>query len=316
MYFRTMKLFIVSICIFLFAPATIIAQGNKSIDKEISLNAADSFYYALDWKNAKIIYDQLLSDTSTDAIHLNRVGFCDFKLKDYDAAKIFFQRSLNANPIPPVKASVYSRMARLNAIHKNNELAFANIDSAVAAGYGSYEELDTLSDFNNIRSDNRFKETRKRVYGIRFPCMVNPKAREFDFWVGDWDVYVTGTKNYAGHNTIQIISGGCALLENWENSAGTGKSINFIDPITNKWKQTWVGSYPGGIQEFVNGEYKDSAMRFVFETTNAQGHKQIGRFIFYNEAPGQVRQFNETSGDNGKTWVTSYDFTYIKKAKK
>jgi hypothetical protein len=143
--------------------------------------------------------------------------------------------------------------------------------------------------------------------------MGDHHAREFDFWIGEWNVYVTGTKNYAGHSLIQMISGGCALLENWDSPAGNGKSINFIDPVTNKWKQSWAGSYANGIQEFTNGEYKDSAMRFIFERTNVQGNKIIGRFIFYNEGPDQVRQFNETSADGGKTWTTTYDFTYVRK---
>ena len=54
-------------------------------------------------------------------------------------------------------------------------------------------------------------------------------------------------------------------------------------------------------------------MRFEFETKDAQGNKITGRFIFYNEGPNQVRQFNETSANGGKTWTTSYDFTYIRK---
>ena len=112
---------------------------------------------------------------------------------------------------------------------------------------------------------------------------------------------------------MQIISGGCALLENWEGQNSTGKSIKFIDPETNKWKQSWAGSYANGVQEFINGVYKDSAMRFEYETKNAQGKKLIGRFIFYNEGADQVRQFNEISADDGKTWMTNYDFTYIRK---
>ena len=124
---------------------------------------------------------------------------------------------------------------------------------------------------------------------------------------------MTGTKTYAGQNKIEMISGGCALLENWESKSSNGKSINFIDPVSRTWKETWVGSYQSGIQEFVNGEYKDGAMRFVFENKNAQGDKIMGRFIFYNEKSGQVRQFNETSSDGGKTWITNYDYTYIRK---
>ena len=103
------------------------------------------------------------------------------------------------------------------------------------------------------------------------------------------------------------------MLENWEGGNSSGKSINFIDPNTNKWKQSWAGSYANGNQEFINGEYKDSAMHFEFETKDAQGKKIIGRFMFYNQGPNQVRQFSETSNDEGKTWTTNYDFTYIRK---
>ncbi len=307
-----MKLFILPFFIFFAALKTAKPQSFKNTDIKTSLNAADSFYNIQDWSRAKIIYEKFLPGISHDAFHLNRLGYTYFNLKNYESAKQYLEKSLNENPALPVKASVFSRLARINAINNNRELAFKNLDSAIAAGYSAYRELDTLNDFNNINSDERFKKAREKVYGIHFPCMVNTKAREFDFWVGDWEVYVTGTTMYAGHNRIEIISGGCALLENWENAAGSGKSINFIDPETNMWKQTWVGSYAGGIQEFTNGKYENGAMRFVFETTDPQGRKQIGRFIFYNEVPGRVRQFNETSTDNGKTWVTSYDFTYIK----
>ncbi len=148
---------------------------------------------------------------------------------------------------------------------------------------------------------------------VTFPCMVNAHAREFDFWVGEWDVFVTGTQRQAGHSLVQMISGGCALLENWDSPASTGKSINFIDPNTNKWKQSWAGSYANGVQEFVNGEYKDSAMHFDYETEMHSGNKITGRFIFYNQGPDQVRQFSESSTDGGKTWTTNYDFTYIRK---
>jgi hypothetical protein len=54
-------------------------------------------------------------------------------------------------------------------------------------------------------------------------------------------------------------------------------------------------------------------MRFTFEQLNPQGGKQTGRFIFFNEGPDQVRQFNEVSSDGGKTWTTLYDFVYKRK---
>ena len=204
-------------------------------------------------------------------------------------------------------------MARVHALKNEKQKAITDLDSAINAGYSNLTEMDSLKEFNRLRSEPSFVKLREKMYGIAYPCMKDPHAREFDFWAGEWNVYPTGTKTLVGESSVQIISGGCALLENWTSPASTGKSINYIDPVTNKWKQAWAGSYSKGIQEFINGEYKDSAMRFVFEYKDAQGHRIIGRFIFYNEGPDQVRQFNETSADDGKTWTTSYDFTYIRK---
>ncbi len=274
---------------------------------------ADAFFFSKDWSSAKTTYEAALKDTSVNAIAWNRLGFSNYNLKLYDAALKNYQISLSLNPPPGLKPIVYSRIAKIHALKNDKQDAYTNLDSAVHTGYLSFKELDTLADFSSMRDEKRFKDIRQQVYVTAYPCMGNPHAREFDFWVGEWDVYPTGAKNIAGHSLIQMIAGGCALLENWDSPASTGKSINFINPVNNKWKQSWAGSYASGIQEFVDGEYKDGAMRFTFETTNPQGAKIIGRLIFFNVAPGQVRQFNETSADGGKTWTTSYDFTYIRK---
>jgi hypothetical protein len=223
-----------------------------------------------------------------------------------------FQKALNRRPPNQVKMNAYAGLARAYAATKMNERSFTYLDSAAKLGYVNLKIVDSHEDFKLVRAEQRFKEIRQHIYNNLNPCMTNAKVREFDFWLGDWDVFVTGTKNYAGHNKIELSSGGCALLENWDSNASSGKSLNFIDPNTGKWKQTWVGSYANGIQDFTDGEYRDGAMRFIFEGTR-NGQKFIGRFIFFNEKPGQVRQFNETSIDGGKTWVTTYDFTYIKR---
>jgi hypothetical protein len=106
------------------------------------------------------------------------------------------------------------------------------------------------------------------------------------------------------------------ILENWTSKGGPfeGKSINFVDPETGKWKQIWVGSgkMPNA-SEFLNGEYRDGAMRFEFETVDKDGNKTLTHFHFYNENPSQVRQLHQTSTDGGKTWNTTYDFTYKRK---
>ena len=286
-----------------------------SMISKAQISKADSLFMAGNWILAKQAYEAVLKDTSRNALAWNRLGFANYNLKNYDVSIKCFEKSLSQNPASPLKAIIFSRMARVYAEKNDNKIAYTALDSAISLGYSNVKEMDTLADYNIIRSDPYFKHLRDQVYINGNPCMADPHHREFDFWIGEWEVYPTGT-NPAGpgaKNVIQLISGGCALLENWESLASNGKSINFIDPVNNKWKQSWAGNYANGTQEFVNGEYKDSAMHFTFETTNAKGQKIIGRFIFYNQWPNQVRQFNETSADGGKTWTTSYDLTYYRR---
>jgi len=305
------KLKKITLLILLFGSVASVSYGQYSSQKILS--EADSLFMNKEWASARKLYEYVLKDTSYNCVEWNRLGFSNYNLKIYDDALKDYEKSLSQNPPPPLKALVYSRIAKIHAIKNEKQKALIELDSAAVAGYRNINELDTLIDFNNLRQEKKFNEIRQKVYAAAYPCMSDPHAREFDFWIGEWDVYQTGTKNYAGHSLVQLISGGCALLENWDSPASTGKSINFIDPVTNRWKQSWSGSYTNGNQEFVNGEYKDGAMRFTFETKDAQNNKLTGRFIFYNEGPDKLRQFNETSADGGKTWVTGYDFTYIRK---
>src|SRR3982751_4856124 len=53
-----------------------------------------------------------------------------------------------------------------------------------------------------------------------------PPRRQFDFWLGDWDVR-DATGKLVGRNRITRVQGGCALEEQWSGNGGvTGSSLN------------------------------------------------------------------------------------------
>lgn len=85
-----------------------------------------------------------------------------------------------------------------------------------------------------------------------------PEFREFDFWLGRWEVRNPDGK-IVGHNEIRRVSDGCGLLESWEGvSGGTGVSINAYDSDREHWTQRWVGSgatlwLEGGLEEGSDG---------------------------------------------------------------
>lgn len=281
-----------------------------------SVGKADSLLALSDWNAASLAYKTVLQRDPDNSSALSNLGFCYHQLQQYSAASEKYTSALSKTKDPALEKIILVRQARSFSRLKEYDNAFKSINSALDLGYAKAGELEKENDFEALRKDNRFTKVVARATENAFPCMQQKQLREFDFWIGEWTAYITGTEQVAGFSRIDLASGGCMILENW-TSAGNmpfaGKSINFIDDGTGKWKQIWIGSNAPSISEFVNGSYRDGAMRFEFEQNTPQGNKQLVHFIFYNEGVDQVRQHHKTSTDDGKTWNTTYDFTYKRK---
>jgi hypothetical protein len=143
------------------------------------------------------------------------------------------------------------------------------------------------------------------------PTCEAPEHRAFDFWIGEWDAYVTGTENLAGRSTIAREDTGCVITEHWrsERVAYTGRSLNLYDRESGKWEQFWVDS-TGEVTHFVGGPTA-TGMQLVDANNRAAGQPAPvhTRMTFTANPDGSVRQFGETSAD-GVSWAASYDFTY------
>ena len=276
---------------------------------------ADSLFTNQQWTAALPLYEVSIKSGVKNAITWNRLGYCYHNAGQVDLAVKNYLISLDNKPIAGLEQVVQARLARAYSIKNDLDKSFVALNRSLALGYLNIPELETHADFANLRKDKRYEAALEAAGDNAFPCRKNAQARAFDFWLGEWDVYSTGTTTLVGKSRIDNAAGGCMVLENWTAVGGqphNGNSMNFVDPETSKWLQVWVGS--SGINNlnitrFYDGEYKDGAMRFVFDRT-VQGTKTIGRFIFYNQGPNQVRQFSEQSVDGGKTWTTNYDFTY------
>src|SRR5215218_6749456 len=65
------------------------------------------------------------------------------------------------------------------------------------------------------------------------PCSA-AEHRQFDFWLGDWEVKGAAGK-VAGRISISSIHGGCVVYESWKGTGGvTGTSFNVYDPAKKK----------------------------------------------------------------------------------
>lgn len=132
------------------------------------------------------------------------------------------------------------------------------------------------------------------------PCQT-AEHRQFDFWIGEWNV-TTPDGKAGGVNRITSIAGGCALLEEWTGASGfNGKSLNIYDATRKVWHQTWVDS--SGSLLVIEGSFANGVM------TMGNGSNRIT----WTPAGGGLRQVWEQSKDGGKTWAVVFDGRYSKR---
>jgi hypothetical protein len=134
------------------------------------------------------------------------------------------------------------------------------------------------------------------------PC-TSAESRQFDFWLGSWDVTPTGspTGTRAARSEITGEEGGCAIFEDFTDLAYHGVSISIFDPVTAKWHQTYVDT--DGVRLVLIGNFSSGAMRLVNEE-NSQ------RVTWTQLSGSQVRQVGESSNNGGQTWAVGYDLNY------
>jgi tetratricopeptide (TPR) repeat protein len=204
------------------------------------------------------------------------------------------------------------RLSRLYARSGNIPGALSQIEILSDGGFGQINLLEDESDYDSIRGHPRFEAALIGIRAARFPCAADERHHAFDFWIGKWTVTQNG--QFAGTNNIQPILGHCTLLEQWESATGSlGKSFNYYDPGEDHWRQIWI-SDSGSFVEFT-GKARDGGIFYKAETTNpADGSVTLHRFDFTQLDDGVVRQFWQTSSDNGETWTTIWDGRYSRLA--
>jgi len=99
------------------------------------------------------------------------------------------------------------------------------------------------------------------------------------------------------------------MAEDWAGDGGVrGVSLNAWDPDRGVWHQTWMDST--GSTLLLDGGLQDGQM--VLEgPTDSGDTAQRHRITWTPSASGdEVRQFWESSDDDGATWTVAFDGRY------
>ena len=124
--------------------------------------------------------------------------------------------------------------------------------------------------------------------------------RDFDFWIGQWQVVQPDQERVLGRNTISREERGCLLIERWTSAGGgTGTSINLYDPLKEQWRQVWQSA--GGFIDMSGG--LDDQGRMVLEGTihnNVSGQQAPFRGRWTPNDDGSVLQEFWQKDDQGE----------------
>ena len=139
------------------------------------------------------------------------------------------------------------------------------------------------------------------------PACGASEYRQFDFWLGDWNVYTPDGK-LAGINRISSEYGGCVLHERYSGAGGYGgESLNTYDSGRRVWHQTWVDS--AGTLLLIEGGLQGSSMVLEGQAVGVDGRIIRHRITWTPSDDGSVRQHWE-SMDGKDQWGTVFDGTY------
>ncbi|MCV9388280.1 hypothetical protein [Reichenbachiella ulvae] len=142
-------------------------------------------------------------------------------------------------------------------------------------------------------------------------CSV--KHSEFDFWLGDWEVFTTENKKL-GENTIVKLERDCIVQEHWRGESGiTGRSFNYFDPSDGTWNQLWLDS--GGSSLKLKGRFRDGSM--VLQSGLTRGKKidwYYDRITYTKIDENTVSQLWEILDSNEQRVTVAFHGVYRRKA--
>ena len=152
------------------------------------------------------------------------------------------------------------------------------------------------------------------------PCS-DPAAREFDFWIGDWEIRQSilrqdGTwLELPAQTSVRSALDGCAVIERWEGQVMffwegmtkpdtlSGLSVRAYDPTTATWHIHWMDTRAPRFGHPYVGRFTRGRGEFFREWQAPEGNR-LGRVTFQDITANSVNWALAVSRDAGRSWQT------------
>jgi hypothetical protein len=194
------------------------------------LQRANALFTASDWKGTLDAYTAIAQAFPSHALSRFRVGVSLMELRRFTEGAASLREGEKLG-IAPAQAAF--RLAQLFAEAQQPDSAIAELNRSIAARLPiGPAALESDRHLGSLKARREWRSIVEAADAIVRPCMHDPRAREFDFWIGDWDVRATGQPPVgpASRNTVTLNDNGCVLTEHWTGAGGSeGQSFNLFD---------------------------------------------------------------------------------------
>ena len=272
------------------------------------MTAANALVQAGKWSEAAAAYETVIKNEPKNANAWYQLGSARYQLKNYRESAAAFEKNVE---IANNGFAMYN-LACVYALMGDKDKAIEWLSKSADNPTMLKPAINFADpDLASVKDDPAFKAIEEKVDRAVHPCLYSDEAKQFDFFIGEWNAFNPQGRSI-GSTVIQRIANGCGVLENWRDAFGNeGKSINFYDAADHKWHQYWMGS--NGLPLRYSGVYRDGAIRYDGEPSVTNGVKTVSRLTFFKIDENTVRQLAESSVNEGKTWKVGYDFKYVRK---
>ena len=116
--------------------------------------------------------------------------------------------------------------------------------------------------------------------------------KQFDFWVGNWNVYDT-ENNLIGKNKVIKMNNACAIQENWSSKTtpSKGTSYNYYNATDKSWNQVWIDNTGGSL--VLKGFYTNHKMVLKSNIIRDKKGAYYNQITWFKNANGSVTQLWE-----------------------
>lgn len=250
-----------------------------------------------------------LQENAQDSMALYYQGLCEIQLKNYQRALTSLRAAEAANF--PGTATCQAHQARCLAGLGRPDDALNLLQTIVEAGFANYSIFRSppLTELEKLETYQALRDT---VHRRAYPCYYDPNYTHFDFWLGQWDVFVGDLK--VGENTITKQEGGCAILEQYTTARNyVGQSLNFYDPSDGRWKQFWLDNTQS-LTKYEESDRKPGYLQFVSSPESIPANTGTLRMTFTQQEDGSVRQLIEQQQADSNEWQVVFAGKYVKKS--